>query len=130
MIVKVLNPFELMERHAWWGNPQSFINPYTVLAIRIRRKKKQYLIEDDYLLTWWDSDLFQVIEPTVSKEWMTVQYKRFHKFRNKKYDFSISTSYYQGPQAFLDDEDFMFDIIENPMQAHRKYCELRDANLI
>lgn len=123
MIIKTINAKQLMERHANWGQETSFQETYQVLAIRIRRRKKQYLVADDLQLKWWDSDLFEVIVQAIPKDWITVQYARFHKFKNKNYDFDISTTYYQGPQEFLDNEDFLFDIYENPTQAYNYYYQ-------
>ena len=121
MTVKVIDLNKLMDRHATWGSESSFCLQYEVLAIRIRRRKRQYLVENEKRLHWWDTDLFDVIDATVPENWRTVHYKRFHKFKNEKYDFHISTSFYHGPKAFLDNEDFFFDIIENPISAY-EFC--------
>lgn len=121
MIAKVVDLNNLMDRHATWGNKSLFGSQYKVLAIRVRRKKRQYLVEHEKRLCWWDADLFDVIDESIPENWLTVQYKRFHKFKNKNFDFDISTSFYHGPKAFLENENFFFDIIENPVDAY-EFC--------
>lgn len=118
MTIKVIDAYKLMKRHAIWGHPKSFQAPYQVLAIRTRRRIRQYLVEDNQMITWWDMDLFEVIDEAVPENWVVIQYKRFHKFKNRKYDFKISTNYYQGPKEFLENEDFFFDIYEHPRIAY------------
>lgn len=128
MIVRIKDLNKLMNRHATWGNESLFCSQYTVLAIRKRRRKTQYLIENDKRLCWWDIDLFDAIDESIPVNWLTVQYKRFHKFKNRNYDFDISTSFYQGPEEFLQNENFFFDIIENPGDAYEFYCKVMKTN--
>jgi hypothetical protein len=123
MTIKVIDAYNLMKRHADWGHPESFQAPYQVLAITKHRRIWQYLVVDDQRLKWWDKDLFEVIDEAVPENWVVIQYKRFHKFKNRKYDFQISTNYYQGPKEFLENEDFLFDIYENPSVAYEFYYQ-------
>ena len=72
-------------------------------------------------LYYFDSVLFEVIDNSIPKSWIEVKYKRFHRFVNKEYDFIISANYYQGPKEFLDNKDFLFDVIEYPPTAYEFY---------
>ncbi len=123
MIVEIKNLDTLMKRHATWGSVSSFSPQYTVLAIRKRRNKKQYLVENAKRLCWWDVDLFEVVDESIPANWVKINYGRCHKFKNKKYDFDISTSFYQGPMCFLSNEDFFFDIYENAKDAYEFYLK-------
>lgn len=120
MLVRIIDLVELENRHAYWGISRFPATNYNVLAIRCW-KKKQYLVEDNMILNWWDADLFKIIDDAIPQEWVTIQYKSFHKYKNPKYNFKIPTTYYQGPKKFLDNQDFFFDIYENPGVAYDYY---------
>lgn len=121
MQIKVNDVNELEKRHACWGYSASSVITYEVLAIKQVHKKTQYLIEDDMRLNWWDADLFSVVDKTIPEEWIKLQYKCFHSFRNKKYNFRIAVNCFWGPNRFLENEDFLFDIYENPRKAYAFY---------
>lgn len=121
MKVKVRNFDKLMNLHAAW-NKIPLYTEYSVLAIQKWHRKKQYLIIDENkIVEWWDDVFLEVIDESVPKNWVSVKYKNCHKFKNKKYDFSIPISFYQGPKAFLQNEDFFFDIYENSIEAYH-FC--------
>ena len=124
MVIEVIDLDKLMVRHAIWGSESSFKSQYEVFAIRKWHKRTQYLVENCKRLHWWDTDLFNVVDESIPESWVTVQYKRFHRFKNKNYDFYISTSFYQGPKVFLENENFFFDIIENAKDAYTFLCEV------
>ena len=123
MIIKVIDPDTLEKRHAYWGYNPSFEKTYEVLAIKKKNKKKQFLVDDNMELHWWDADLFVIIEDLIPKEWIEIRYKFFHRLKNKKYDFNIPINYYCGPKSFIEDADFMFDIYEYRGAALREKLE-------
>lgn len=126
MKIKVVNPDELMERHAIISNTKYFQLDYEVIAIRKTGHRWQYLVDFNQCLEWWDKDLFEVTDDALPKDWVIIQFGRFHKFKNKKYDFNIPTSYYQGPKEFIENEDFFFNIIENPAIAYAFYFQYKN----
>jgi len=121
MQIKVIDARELERRHSYWGYSALPVATYEVLAIKQHRRRTQYLVEDDLRLTWWDADLFNVIETWIPDEWIEIRYSSFHKLQNKKYNFSIAINYYIGPKNFIENEDFLFDIYENPRTAYEYY---------
>ncbi len=129
MIIKVDDLNKLMDRHATWGSASSFSSQYKVFAIRKWHKKMQYLVENDKRLCWWDKDLFDIVDESIPANWVIVHYKRFHRFKNRNYDFDISTSFYQGPKAFLENENFFFDIIENTDVAYEFCCKVMQEQM-
>lgn len=129
MIIKVSDVHELMDREACWGSTNLFPQYYTVLAIMQFRRRKQYLIDFDGRLFWWNANLFKIVDESFPENWIIVQYKKCHKYKNKKYDFDIPISFYQGPNVFLDNQDFFFDIIENPREAYEFYYDCIKSSL-
>ena len=121
MKIKVIDASKLEKRHACWGYSIVPTTTYEVLAIKQVHRKRQYLVEDDMRLIWWDADLFNVVEEIIPKEWIKLQYKRFHRPRNKKYNFKLAMDCFWGPNEFLENEDFLFDIYENPHTAYAFY---------
>lgn len=121
MIVRIIDIENFIMRMAVYGPDDYFKDDYNVLAIRKWHRKWQFLIDDGDRLHWWDADLFEVIDDKTSLDWVEIRYKGFHKFKNRKYDFLISISYYHGPKAFIENEDFLFDIIEEPKEAYNFY---------
>lgn len=128
MKIKVIDVYELEKRHACWGYSTLPINTYEVLAIKQAHRKIQYLVEDDMRLTWWDADLFNIVEETIPKEWVKIKYKCFHSLQNKKYNFKIVMNCFWGPNTFLENEDFLFDIFENPHTAYVFYKKYQSGD--
>ena len=121
MIIKVTDADALEKRHAYWGFDESSPQHYKVLAVRRSRGKYQYLVDYDRRLHWWDADLFEITDESVPREWTEAKYKRFHAFKNRKYNFRVPVTYYRGPKEFLANAAFFFDIHENPRTAHEFY---------
>lgn len=109
---------------AVYASKNYFKDCYNVLAIRKWHRKWQFLIDDGNSLNWWDADLLEVIDDKKPLDWIEIKHNRFHKYRNNKYDFFISISYYYGPKEFIDNKDFLFDIIEEPINAYAFYKKL------
>lgn len=129
MIVEIIDIDKLTIRHAVFGPDSALKSQYEVYAIRKWYKRMQYLVEDENQLYWWDTDLFRVVEDSIPENGVSVQYKRFHRFRNKNYDFRIAINFYQGPKEFLENENFFFDIIENRKDAYAFLCKVMQEQI-
>lgn len=121
MLIKVIDAEKLIVRMADWGHPNSYKHPYEVLAIKESWRILQYLVKDDNRLKWWDADLFEVIDNSIPEDWVEIHYKRFHRYKNRKYNFVIPTRYYNGPKEFIDSEDFLFNTLDEPALAYDFY---------
>ncbi len=121
MQIKVIDDDVLEKRTACWGFCSLNEAVFEVLAIKQYHRKKQYLVEYDNRLFWWDEDLFFIVNDNIPKEWVEIRYKYFNKLRNSNYCFKIPISYYLGPKCFMENENFMFDIYENPRDAYAFY---------
>lgn len=130
MIVEIIDIDKLTIRHATFGPDSAFKSQYEVYAIRKWYKRKQYLVEGWNRLHWWDTDLFHVVDDSIPEDWVSVQYKRFHRFKNKNYDFRLAISFYQGPKEFLENENFFFDIIENGRDAYEFFYKVIQEKMI
>lgn len=74
------------------------------------------------LNAWFDVPIdkleLEVLDESIPKNWVENKYKRFFELRNDKYDFSIPIKTYIGPPEFIEDNDFLFDIYDNPSKAN------------
>lgn len=130
MVIKIIDLDEFMDRNSLWAPDSYFQSPYEVLAIMRYRRKKRYLVEHGNRLTWWDADLFEIIDEAIPRDWISICYKKFHRYKNKNYYFNIPINYYHGPKTFLDNPDFFFDILDEPADAYRFYCNHLKKNVI
>ena len=127
MIVKINDKSTFEKKLAFYGY-DFYSDSFEVQAIRKRRKEFQYLICVNSGLFWWYADLLSILDDNVPVNWVKIEYKKSHKFKNKKYDFRISTEFYYGPKEFLENEDFLFDIYENPSIAYEFFYQYLKKN--
>ena len=121
MLIMLRDADKLERRHACWGIRCDKGTFFSVIAVSEQRKIRKYLVEHDNRIEWWDADLFVVIDHTIPNDWVEATYRKHYKLKNPKYAFNISINYYLGPQSFLDNRDFLFDIYENPHSAYVVY---------
>lgn len=125
MIVKCNDVKKFQKLNSWFDVPINKLE-FEVLAIIKHSKITKYLflIEKSVLHTnesvpyWFDSQYFEVLDENMPKNWVENKYKRFFELKNNKYDFSIPIQTYIGPPEFIEDNDFLFDIYDNPSKAN------------
>lgn len=76
-------------------------------------------------LDWVLSSNFNIIDGEFPANWIHKQWSVFRPYfkRNKKYDFDYRITRYSGPACILNDENFLFDIIENRRNAMDFYIK-------
>ena len=121
MLIRLDDADGLECRHARWGIRCDKGDLFPVIAISEQKRKRRYLVEYNNRIDWWDADLFTVVDSDIPNEWIEVVHRRHYKIKNPNYSFLIFINYYLGPQRFLDNQDFLFDIYENPTNAYNFY---------
>lgn len=132
MKVSCIDRYKLERTHAYFG-VELGNNIFEVFSIANFKMEKNYLLRfpnDNF--RWFSSSLFKVINDSIPHFWVHKKFSLFSVLKNKKYDFSILLGEYWGPEEFLNNEDFLFDIHEEPERADnfaneiiRKYIETK-----
>lgn len=100
-------------------------NLFEVYCIATHKNHKEYLLRSsDETLMWFESAKFEVIDNSIPPYWIYRKYGYFSNLRNKKYDFDIRLNEYWGPEEFLNNEDFFFDIYEDREKANSYLKEI------
>ena len=117
MIVKCNDIKKFEKLNAWFDVPIDKLE-LEVFAIKISKITEYLLLIENSFPYWFDSRCFEVLDASIPKNWVKNKYKRFFELRNDKYDFSIPIKTYIGPPEFIEDNDFLFDIYDNPSKAN------------
>lgn len=118
MKVSCTDRVKLEKTHAYFGVDLGN-NIFEVFSIVSFKNKKEYLLMlPNDRLRWFSSESFKVIDDSIPNFWIYKKFGLFSKLKNRKYDFHIVLREYWGPEDFLKNEDFLFDIHEYPERAN------------
>ena len=118
MKVSCNNRDKLEKTHAYFG-VELGENIFEVVSIARFKNKKYYLLKfDNDNLRWFLSSLFEVKDDSIPQFWIYKKFSWFSDIKNKKYDFSLALKEFWGPDEFISNEDFLFDIYEEPEKAY------------
>ena len=70
-------------------------------------------------LDLYETKNYEIVDNSRPDDWVELYWHRWKPFkkRQKGRDFAFRLTYYCGPLALLDDEDFLFDVIDNKEKA-------------
>ena len=90
---------------------------YEVVAVLTQKKKVYYLIKYDGIPRLYESKFFDIISEKIPDYWIFKYFKYNNVIKNKKYMFDITVDMYMGPKELIDNDNFFFDIIDEPQEA-------------
>ncbi|MEQ8156866.1 MAG: hypothetical protein ABRQ25_18650 [Clostridiaceae bacterium] len=110
---------KLEKTHAYFG-VELGNNIFEVYSIGEFKGEKCYLLKiGKGHLDWYKTELFKIIDDSIPYYWINKKFGLFSTLKNKKYDFSIKLKEYWGPEEFIIDKDFLFDIFEDFEKADK-----------
>lgn len=119
MKVSCIDRDKLEKTHAYFG-VELGQNIFEVYSIGKFKREKSYLLKIGRgHLDWYSIDLFQIKDEIIPDYWIYKKFSWFSNLKNNKYDFSISLKEYWGPEEFIKNEDFLFDIFEDFEKADK-----------
>lgn len=92
---------------------------YEVIAIVIQKKQICYLVQEKNMITLYNEKHFEIIDDKIPDYWIFKYFKYKNLLKNQKYMFSIVLDTYIGPEEFITNSNFFFDIYENPEKANQ-----------
>lgn len=77
-------------------------------------------------LDWAPACWFEVVDSQLPADWIQRRWSWFHPMvkRNERYDFDFRITRYDGPPCILEDENFLFEVIEERDRAMEFYKKL------
>lgn len=94
-------------------------NIFEVFSIARFKNKKNYLLKiGKGYLDWYRAELFEIKDNLIPDFWIYKKFCWFYTIKNKKYNFSIVLKEFWGPEDFINDDNFLFDIYEEPEKAN------------
>lgn len=118
MKVSCIDRDKLEKTHAYFG-VELGDNIFEVFSIARFKNEKYYLLRfPNDNLRWFSSELFKIEDDSIPHFWIHKKFGLFSVLKNKKYDFSIVLKEYWGPEDFINNEDFLFDIHEESERAN------------
>jgi len=113
MKVSCIDKNKLEKTHAHFG-VELGDNIFEVYSIGRFKTEKCYLLKIGRgHLDWYRIELFHIIDNSIPCYWINKKFGLFSTLKNKKYDFSIVLKEYWGPEEFINNENFLFDIFED-----------------
>lgn len=122
MKVKIKN-YESFFVDEGYGSRSNKISPYLKEIFDVYGIIKNKSSESSYILViggnigWYKAQNFEVVDSAISNGWIEINFPKNNKLKNKHYNFHISINYFYGPQKMLENEDFLFDLVENKKKA-------------
>lgn len=124
MKVSCIDREKLEKTHAYFG-VELGDNEFEVFSIARFKNEKNYLLRfPNDNLRWFNSALFKVKDESIPHFWIHKKFGLFSTLKNKKYNFSIALKEYWGPEDFVSNEDFLFDVHEEPERANKFASEI------
>lgn len=91
---------------------------FDVLAIIQHKKKIKFLVKEEYgFPRLYDSIYFDIIDSKINSDWIYRFFGYNNKLKNKKYMFDFYIDTYIGIKDFIEDPDFLFNVIDDPREA-------------
>lgn len=117
MKVSCIDREKLEKTHAYFG-VQLEDNIFEVYSIGRFKNEKCYLLKiGKGHLDWYNTELFHILDDTIPYYWIYKKFGLFSSLKNKKYDFSIKLKEYWGPEEYISNLNFLFDIFDDFEQA-------------
>ena len=117
MRVSCIDRDKLEKIHAYFG-VELGDNIFEVYSIGKFKRDKCYLLKiGKGHLDWYRTELFQIIDDSIPYYWINEKPGLFSTLKNNKYDFSIALKEYWGPEEFINNKNFLFDIFEDFEEA-------------
>lgn len=91
---------------------------HEVIAVIMIKKEVFYLMQDDdKWICLINSDNCDVVDDKICDFWVFRRFKYNNVIKNKKYNFKLIVDMYLGPEELIDNEDFLFDVMNDSEEA-------------